>query len=427
MNEITSDGRGPGTFSRWIVGGTLVAALIAAGTVVVSKRIEPQASASSVQPMASDPMAGMSMTGDGSIQISAAQIRQFGITLGSVERRTLESDVRAVGLLTFDETRVAEVVPKFAGFTERLYADFTGQAVRRGTPLLEVYSPEIVAAQEELLVASRLERETGQSAAPGVTTGGPGLTELARRRLRQWDVSEAQIDEVLRTGQPRRTVTLYAPVSGIVVEKPVLLGQSVQPGQLLYRIADLSRLWVEAELRESDAGSVQVGTAATVEPTALPGQPLAGRVEYVYPTLQQEARTLKARISVANPDGKLKPGMYADVRFSSPLRTALTVPTPAVIHTGTRRVVFVDLGGGKLLPQDVEIGRVAGELTEVLSGLEPGQRVVTSAQYLLDSESNIAEVMKSMIGQGMTGSADMGGAGADMQGMPGMDMPPKGR
>ncbi|MGH7465546.1 MAG: efflux RND transporter periplasmic adaptor subunit, partial [Longimicrobiales bacterium] len=227
----------------------------------------------------------------------------------------------------------------------------------------------------------------------------------------------------------------YAPASGIVVDKNIMAGQAVQAGQLLYTIADLSEVWVEAELRETDAGLVTEGDAATIEVAALPGRPVQGRVEYIYPTLQAQARTLKARIAIANPDGRLKPGMFATVRLQAPGRTALTVPTSAILNTGERRVVFVDMGAGRIMPHEVETGRVAGEYTEVLAGLEPGQRVVTSAQYMLDSESNLAEVMKSMMGtmnmsdmQGMEMEGmDMpaGATGADMQGadMRGMQMP----
>jgi RND family efflux transporter MFP subunit len=207
----------------------------------------------------------------------------------------------------------------------------------------------------------------------------------------------------------------------------------VQAGQPLYTIADLSEVWVEAEVREADAGLIAEGDVATVEVSAFPGRPLQGRVEYVYPTLQEQARTLKARIAIANPDGRLKPGMYATVRLSAPGRTALTVPTSAILDTGERRVVFVDMGAGGLMPHEVEIGRVAGEYSEVLSGLEPGQRVVTSAQYMLDSESNLAEVLRSMMG--MMNMSDMQGmdmpAGetGDMQGadMKGMQMPDRER
>ncbi len=368
--------------------------------------------------------AGMNMSGDGSVQLTADQIRQFGITFGAVEQRTLTDRVRAVGIVSFDETRMAGVAARFSGYVERLHVDFTGKPVRRGQPLLEIYSPELVAAQEELLLAARLERSAGTSAIPGVPTGSSNLLAAARQRLRLLDISESQIDQVLREGQARRTLTLFAPVSGVVTEKHILAGQSVQPGQPLYTIADLSLVWIEIELREADAGLVQPGDAATIEVATFPGRPIQGRVDYVYPTLQQDARALKARIRVANSEGRLKPGMYATVWLSAPQRATLTIPITALLRTGERQVVFVDMGGGRVLPQEIITGRVAGEYAEVLSGLEPGQRVVTSAQFLLDSESNLAEVMKAMIGQMNTsdiGSREMRGmeatdsAGADLR------------
>lgn len=373
-------------------------------------------------------MAGMDMSGDGSVRLTAAQIREFGITFGFAEQRELAAEVRTVGSVAFDETRVVQVAPKFGGYVERLYVDFTGRAVRRGEALLEIYSPELVAAQQELLVAVRLQQTVGESSVPGVPAPSTDLVAAARQRLRLWDVPEVQIRDVLRTGRVRRTVTLFAPASGVVVEKPVVRGQAVQAGQTLYTIADLSRVWVEAELREADAGTVREGSPATVELAAFPGRPLAGVVSYLQPTLQAEARTLRARIVLPNPEGRLRPGMYATVRLTAPSRTALTVPASALVRTGERTLVFVDLGAGRIAAQEVEVGRVTGEFAEVLSGVEPGQRVVTSAQFLLDSESNLAETMRSMIGT--TGSGDMGGMegmedkGADMKGMP---MPPERR
>ena len=370
-------------------------------------------------------MGGMDMSTDGSVRLTAAQIQEFGVTFGSAEIRRLENEVRTVGIVNFDETRMAQVAPKVGGFIEQLHVNFTGQPVRRGQPMLEIYSPELVAAQEELLLAARLDANLGASSVPGVSESSADLAQVARRRLQLWDISDAQINQVLETGRARRTMTLYAPASGIVVEKSVLEGQAVQPGQTLYTIADLSEVWVEAEIREADAGSVQEGSSAMVEFAAFPGRSIPGRVEYVYPTLQSEARTLKARVAIPNADGRIKPGMYATVRLSSPSRSALTVPSSAVVYTGERAIVFVDMGGGGLMPHEVEVGRVAGDDTEILAGIEPGQRVVTSAQYILDSESNMAEVMRSMIGMGGEmdmGGMDMSGASVDGMEMEGADM-----
>ena len=431
----------PGRTRRWLVGGVIAALALLVTIGIAAMRNDEEEPRGQARPAGMtgmegmqgmegmEGMEGMDMSTDGSVRLTAAQMQEFGITFDFAEQRTLSDEVRTVGIVAFDETRMAQVSPKFSGFVERLYVDFTGKPVRAGQPLLEIYSPDLVAAQEELLLAGRLQRTMGESSVPGVSGDSPNLVEAARRRLRLWDISEAQIDQILRTGRVRRTLTLHSPVSGVVVEKQVLRGQAVQSGQMLYTIADLSEVWVEAELREADAGTVREGAPATVELAAFPGRPIPGRVEYVYPTLQSESRTLKARIAIPNPGGRLKPGMYATVRLSSPSRTTLTVPSAAVVDTGERAVVFVDAGGGRIMPQEVETGRVSGDLAEILAGVEPGQRVVTSAQYILDSESNLAEVMKSMIG--MTGEGmDMGGMemeGMDMKGhdMKGMKMPPK--
>ena len=413
-------GTGTGT-RRLVVAGAVVALVAIVAWIVVARTGDDHAShTAATADMAgmegTGGMEGMNMSADGSVHLTADQISQFGITFGTVEMRTLENEVRTVGAVTFDETRIAEVAPKFGGFIERLHVDFTGQQVRRGQPLLEIYSPELVAAQEELLVARRLERTMDESAVPGVPAGSSDLLAASTRRLRLWDISEAQIEEILRSGKVQRTLTLHAPASGVVVEKNVVRGQAIQPGQTLYTIADLTEVWVEAELRESEAGSVREGSGATLELAAFPGRPFKGRVEYVYPTLQEESRTLKARIAVANSDGRLRPGMYATVRITTPTRRVLSVPASALIRTGERSMVFVDMGGGSLMPHEVETGDAGDEYVEILSGVEPGQRVVTSAQFLLDSESNLGEVMKAMMGQ--MGAADMQGMD-----MPGMDMP----
>lgn len=412
--------RGGERTRRLILVGVAVAIIVAIVWIVAAMRGERGASDDTAMSNTAgmEGMAGMegtNTTSDGSVQLTANQISQFGITFGTIEMRMLEHEVRTVGVVNFDETRIAQVAPKFSGFVERLHVDFTGQPVSRGQPLLDIYSPELVAAQEELLIARQLDRTMDQSAVPGLPAGASNLLAATRRRLRLWDISDAQIDEILRTGEARRALTLYAPVSGIVVEKNVVRGQAIQSGQMLYTIADLSEVWVEAELREADVGTVRVGSGATVELSAFPGRPFRGRVEYIYPTLAAASRTLKARIAVANSEGRLKPGMYATVRITTAVRTALTAPASAVVRTGERTMVFVDMGNGRLMPHGIETGQIGTDHVEVLSGVEPGQRVVTSAQFLLDSESNLGEVMKAMAGMGGAGSME----GMDM---PGMDM-----
>ena len=380
------------------------------------------------RPTASEGMTGMpGMAGmadmpanGGNVRLTSAQLKQFGVTFGVVEIRTLSSESRVAGVVTVNESRMAQVAPKFSGFIERLYVNATGQPVRRGQPLADIYSPELVAAQQELLLAGQLQRDLGGTTVPGLPAGSADLVGAARRRLQLWDVSDAQIAEVLRTGRARRTLTLYSPATGVVLEKKVMQGQSVAAGEQLYTIADLADVWVELSLRESDAASVRPGSSADIELAGLPGRTFKGRVTYVYPTLDPASRSVRARVVVTNTDGVLKPGMYATVRLTTPSRSALTIPTSALLRTGDRTVAFMDMGGGELMPMDVKTGRTAGEYTEVLSGLDSGTRVVTSAQFLLDSESNLGEVMKSMIGQ--MGAGDKA-AGGNMQDMPGMNMP----
>ncbi|MGI9089801.1 MAG: efflux RND transporter periplasmic adaptor subunit [Gemmatimonadaceae bacterium] len=432
VGRVSAARRTSSRAKRFIIAG--IVAVLVAGTVwlLISRHKTSTAAATSSGNMAGMPgmsssgsgtqggsmagMAGMDVTGNGSVKLTASQIHQFGITFGTAEVRPLTSETRTTGVVTFDETKMAQIAPKFGGFVERLYVNSTGQQVQRGQPVLDIYSPELVAAEQELLLAGQVDRSIGKSSVPGMPAGQTDLADASRRRLRLWDISDAQIDQILRTGRVRRTLTLYAPVSGIVVDKKVLQGQAVTSGEELYIIANLSDVWVDAQLREVDAASVRVGSLADIQFAGLPGRTYKGRVAYVYPTLQSEARTIKARIVVPNTDGMLKPGMYATVRLSTPSRSALTVPNSAILQTGDRNIVFVDMGNGELMPHEVELGRVAGDYTEILSGLEAGQRVVTSAQFLLDSESNLGEVMKSMIGMGS------GGGGQSMQNMPGMDM-----
>lgn len=412
-----------------------LAALLLVPAVVIYRRGH-RAPASS-PPLSATPSSsnatGMKMSGSGAVKITPTQIAQFGITFGTVEQRTLTNDVRTVGTVMVDESRTTVITSKVGGYIERLYVNATGQPVRAGQPVAEVYSPDLVSAQEDLLVARSLERTVGENAVPGVPSSHGELLDAAKRRLRLLDISEAQIDDVLRTGHPRRTLTLYSRSNGVIVGKQVVQGQAIQAGTALFSVANLSDVWIDAQLRESDAGLVTVGSAANVEFAAYPGRTYKGRVDFIYPTLTEATRTSRARITVANSDGRLEPGMYGTVHVLAPTRLATTVPRAAVIQTGTRALVFVDMGGGKLMPQVVQIGRVVGDLAEVLSGLEVGQRVVTSAQFLIDSESNLGEVMRSMIGTGGgiqgTSGGDANGMdmnatkGADMRGMPGMAAP----
>ena len=426
-------------YRRPLVAGALSVAVLLVIAVIMlnrrSSRTRTEAPRSTATSMGGMDMPGMNMSSDGSVALTAQDQQRFGITFGTVQMRPLSNEVRTVGTVLVNETRLAKVTPKFSGYVEQLYVNFVGQPVRRGQPLAAVFSPDLIAAQQELLLASRLSRSIAGTAVPGVPGSSVDLVAAAKQRLRLWDVSEAQINAVLSTGRVMRTVPLYAPASGIVLDKKVVRGQAIQAGEELYTIADLSDVWVDAQLREADAGAVAVGTPASLEFTSYPGRLFAGRVTYIYPVLAEQARTVRARIAVANPGGLLKPGMYATVRLSTTAQSALSVPRSAVVQTGERALVFVEMGGGKLMPHTVQLGRSGSDYIEVLSGVQAGQRVVTSAQFLIDSESNLGEVMKAMAGMGgsmpattqpaAAGSNEMDAKGADMRNMPGMSPPPK--
>ena len=396
---MSTDIEAPRRSRRWIAFTAAGVVLLALAAVWIARRsAHPERSAS--EPHSSSSMAGMVMSDDGAARLTDAEIGQFGVTFGTVAERTLTSESRVAGTVTADETRVTQVAPRFGGFVEQLYVDFTGQGVRRGQPLLDLYSPEVLAAEQELIAARGLEGAIGDGGVPGVPAQKTNLVAAARRRLELWDVPQDEIARALRTGVASRTVTLHAPASGIVTEKNVVRGQAIAAGQSLYTIVDLSTVWVDAALRESDAAIIRVGSGADVEAGGMAGRSVKGRVAWISPTLDSMSRTVRARITVANTDGALKPGMYATVRLHTPSRTVLTVPTSAVVRTGERAVVFVDMGKGELMPHEVALGATAGDFTEIRSGVDRGARVVTSAQYLLDSESNLGEVMRGMIGQG---------------------------
>jgi len=392
-----------------IVSLVLVLAAVVVVAVVQRRRTQRAGSGNNARSMANMPgmfaMPGISGTtgttgrGSGTITVSPSQQRALGISFATVDMRSLAADTRATGVVTFDETRIAQVAPKFNGFAERLYVNATGQPVARGEALLDVYSPDVLAAEQELLLAEQLQRNIGQTAVPGVPANTTDLVAAARRRLELWDISPAQIDDVLRSREVRRTFTLYSATSGVVVSKNAVQGQAITAGQALYTIADLADVWIDVQLRESDLAAARIGAGADIDITGLPGQVFKGRVAYVYPTLDTTSRAVRARVVVSNSNRVLKPGMYATVHLRNASRSALTVPTSAVLRTGTRNVVFVEMGAGRLMPVEIEVGQSAGDVTEVLSGLEPGQRVVTSAQFLLDSESNLAEVTRSTIRQ----------------------------
>ena len=338
------------------------------------------------------------------VMLTPDRAERIGVTYAPVALGTLETEVRTVAQVTFDETRVEAISPKIDGWVEALYVNYTGQSVERGQPLLAVYSPMLVTAQEELLLAGKLSADVA-AGTPEARSGAAALRESARRRLAFWDIPASAIERIERTGEVQKTLVLRSPTSGIVIEKAVLNGQRIMAGDALYRVADLSTVWLEGEVFERDLPGVRLGQQVTATFEALPGEERRGQITYVYPTLNPETRTARVRVALPNPALTLKPGMYATIHIRGGSdRPVLSVPRSALLATGTRNLVFVRQPDGMLVPRDVVPGATSTDRVEIVEGLTVGDTVVASATFLVDAESNL-------------GSA-LGG----MENMPGMDM-----
>ncbi len=332
----------------------------------------------------------------GTVQISPERQQLIGVRIGTVEKRPLQKVIRTVGRIDYDEKRIGIVSPKISGWIEDLYVDFTGQFVRKGEPLLTIYSPELVSTQEEYLLALKAKQDWSKSPFSEVADGGSLLAESARRRLKLWDINEAQIKALEESREPKKTLTLYSPFTGHVLEKMVNKGRFVEAGMALYRIADLSVVWLIADIYESELSAIRVGQPATIQMSYYPGETFTGKAIYIYPYMDPQTRTAKVRYEFANPHGKLKPEMFANVEITVHLGDKLAVPEGAVIDTGVRQVVIVDRGSGYFEPREVRLGSRADHLFEVREGLKAGERVVTSANFLIDSESKLKEAVGGM-------------------------------
>ena len=342
-------------------------------------------------------------TGAQPVMLTAADAQRIGVTYAVAELTSMEREIRTVGQVTFDETRVTTISTKIDGWIEQLHVTFEGQAIAAGTPLFAIYSPMLVTAQEELLLAKRLAAEVAGGAADA-RENAASLLSSARRRLSYWDVPTDDIARIESSGV-HRTITLRSPVSGFVVQKNVLQGQRVMAGEPLYRIANLGTVWVEGEVFERDLAAVRLGQTVIAELDALPGRTRQGRITYIYPTLNAETRTSRIRVELPNPGVQLKPGMYATLRWPAGVSTsALTVPRSAIVSTGERHLAFVKRPDGMLEPRVVTVGTSTVNRIEILNGLFAGDTVVASATFLVDAESNLSTLL--------------GGMGN----MPGMDM-----
>jgi RND family efflux transporter MFP subunit len=332
-------------------------------------------------------------SGSTAIAVDAGTVQKMDIRTGLVRRGRVRRVIRTVGAIDFDETAMAEVSTKFRGWVEKLYVDSTGKQMHKGDPLFEIYSPELYLAQTEYLLTlnSSTNHDTAASAL---------RKTAATTKLRYWDISEDQIAELERSRAPKKTLRMNAPRDGIVVEKFVEEGQMVEPGMKLYRLADLASVWIQAQVYEQDLPFIKLGQEATVTLASLPDPKFRGRVTYIYPMVDEKTRTAKVRMEFHNPGYFLKPGMYATVEIAAELSpSAVLVPDMAVLRSGEQNTVFVALDGGRFEPRKIELGpRSEGGFYEVASGLREGERVVTSGQFMLDSESQLREAIQKMTG-----------------------------
>ena len=382
---------------------TLIGAIPAAA-IVVAYLATRSASQSAATNEHAAHGAAPATSGAQTVMLSAADAQRIGVTYAAATLAPLEREIRTVGQVTFDETRVTTISTKIDGWIEALYVNFEGQPIGAGTPLFAIYSPMLVTAQEELLLARRLVSDVA-GGSPEARENAASLLASARRRLTYWELSSEDVAAIERSGEVRRTIAIRSQVSGFVVTKSVLQGQRVMAGEPLYRVANLGTVWVEGEVFERDLQALRLGQTVSAELDAFPGRPRRGRITYIYPTLNAETRTTRVRVELANPGLQLKPGMYATLRWPGGVSSsALTVPRSAVISTGQRNLVFVKRIDGMLEPRDVSLGATSAARIEILSGIAVGDTVVASATFLLDAESNLSTLL--------------GGMGN----MPGMDM-----
>jgi Cu(I)/Ag(I) efflux system membrane fusion protein len=332
----------------------------------------------------------------GSVKLSVAKVQKLGVRVERAEKRVLKRQVRASGRVEIDERRVVSVAPRFEGWVDKLHVNVTGQPVAKGQPLFEVYSPDLVSAQREYQVASKGVVSL-REARPEAKAGMRQLADAALARLKTWEISDEQIQALEASLEPQRTMTFRAPASGVVTEKKAVQGMRFMPGEALFQIADLSAVWVVADVFEQDIGIVKNGAAVTVGVSAYPGESFVGRITYVYPTLKAETRTIPVRVELANPGGKLKPAMFAEVTMDAAIsRAGVTVPHSAVIDSGQRQVVFVQKDEGRFEPREVRVGARDADYVELLSGVQAGEVVVVGANFLIDAESNLKAAVTGM-------------------------------
>ncbi len=378
-------------------------------------------------------MEGMKGMQPGAVAIPAVTRQLIGVRTAPVTAAPLEQEIRAVGMVEYDERNLTKVNLRVSGWIEQVFVNAIGQSVRAGQPLLTLYSPDLLATQDEYLLAVKAQAQLEGSPVAEARQEAAALVASARERLRLWNLTDEQIAAIERRGKAERLLAVYAPSSGIVLKRQALPGNYVEPGTTLYELADLSTVWIHGDIYESEITSVRLNQPAEVTFETYPGEAFRGKVAYIYPYLNEATRTVRVRMELPNPHLKLKPGMYGNVVLGINAGRRLVVPKEAVLDTGQRQIVFLDLGQGVYMPYPVKLGRRSRDYMEVLEGIKEGDRVVTSANFLLDAESKLASAgsMQAMMGQ--IGMADWQMRGAHeakmeemegMKGMPGMKSEP---
>ena len=340
---------------------------------------------------------GGSVEGLATVNIDPQRQQLIGLRTAEVTRGLVGATWRTVGKVAVDETRVHHVNIKVSGFAEHVYVDYVGKIVRAGEPLFTIYSPDLLSVQQEYLLAIRTRKALSESGA--MSSMGDDLVEAAHERLKLWDISPSEIERLERTGKPTKTLTIYSPMSGVVTKKDLVMGHRLNEGDMPYEITDLSSIWVLADAYESDLSRLKLGMTAALSLQAFPNRGFKGRVIFVDPILDPKTRTAKVRLEFPNPTGELRPEMFGEVTLQAKERQGLRISADAVIDSGTKKVVFVALPEGKFQPREVRLGETSGDTVEVLSGLSQGEKIVTRANFLIDSESRLRASLAAMGGK----------------------------
>ena len=347
-------------------------------------------------PKYADQDSGVENKPAGTVRLSQAKQQLIGVRTSVVQREKLFRTIRAVGQLTADETKLARVHLKVSGWIDQVYVDYIGKLVKKGEPLFTIYSPDLVSTEQEYLIARRGKQYFGNSSFPEVSQGADSLLRSARERLRLWDISDDQIKKLDETGEVTRTMTFYSPIDGFVLDRKAFPQTNVTPDMELYTMADLSTIWATAEIYEFEVPYVRVGQQAQMQLSYFPGKKYSGRVTYIYPTVDPQTRTVKVRLEFRNKDFDLKPQMYSEVMLDIDYGNQVVVPQGAVLDSGERQTVFVALPDGYFEPREIKIGAKVDEKVIVLSGLKPGETIVASGNFLIDSESRLSSAMGGM-------------------------------